>query len=263
MARWWNAATGGLSRAVALVKPRASSSSSPATASYHTIQAIPRDYTGNKMSARDRAQGRIPAVIFAQQFQELDPNSSTISENGSNISRTVSRKHLVTTERKQIHSILKSVEPNFFCSTTFQLQIRAGAGSSHLIESGTVLPIKVHKDAETGKILNLVFAWADSGSELKVDVPIVFKGEDRCPGILKGGRLNRIRSSLRYLCPAEHIPPKIEVDVSNLDVGDKILVHDIEVHPSLKLLNKNEKMPICKIVATVSESSEFADKLCM
>ncbi|XP_042494469.1 50S ribosomal protein L25 isoform X2 [Macadamia integrifolia] len=189
MARWWNAAAGELSRAVALSKPRASSSSS-ATISYHTIQAIPRDYTGSKIAARDRAQGRIPAVIFAQQFQELDPNESTISGDGSRISTTVSRKHLITTERKQIHSILKSVGPLFFCSTTFQLQIRAGAGSSHLLESGTVLPIKVHKDAETGKILNLVFAWANSGSELKVDVPIVFKGEDRCPGILKGNSLS-------------------------------------------------------------------------
>ena len=47
-----------------------------------------------------------------------------------------------------------------------------------------------------------------------------------------GGHLSRIRTSLKYLCLAEHIPPKIEVDVSNLDIGDRILIHDIEVPPS-------------------------------
>lgn len=34
--------------------------------------------------------------------------------------------------------------------------------------------------------MNLVFVWADDGTELKVDVPVVFKGEDVCPGLKKG-----------------------------------------------------------------------------
>ena len=71
-----------------------------------------------------------------------------------------------------------------------------------------------------------------------------------------GGYLNRIRPSLKFLCPAEHIPSKIEVDVSNLDIGDRILMHDVEVHPSLKLLSKNETMPVCKIVAAKLERAE-------
>jgi len=31
-----------------------------------------------------------------------------------------------------------------------------------------------------------VFVWADEGTELKVDVPVVFKGEENCPGLKKG-----------------------------------------------------------------------------
>lgn len=59
-----------------------------------------------------------------------------------------------------------------------------------------------------------------------------------------------IRKSLRYLCPAEHIPPKIEVDVSKLDIEDKLSIQDIKVDPAMKLLSKNEAMPVCKIMAT-------------
>lgn len=73
---------------------------------------------------------------------------------------------------------------------------------------------------------------------------------------ITGGSLNKIRASLKYLCPAEHIPQKIEVDVSKLDVGDRVLMQDVEVHPSMKLLSKNETMPICKIVATNFKNSE-------
>ena len=31
-----------------------------------------------------------------------------------------------------------------------------------------------------------MFAWADEGTEMKVDVPVVFKGEENCPGLKKG-----------------------------------------------------------------------------
>ncbi|KAL5752882.1 hypothetical protein ACOSP7_023070 [Xanthoceras sorbifolium] len=220
---------------------------SQASSSYHTIQAIPRECTGSRIAARDRAQGRIPAVVFSQNLLDKNPEN-----------RSPSRKQLLTTERKQIQAILKSVELPFFYSTTFPLQIRAGSGSSVLLDSGKVLPVKVHSNEATGSVYNLVFVWADDGTELKVDVPVVFKGEDNCPGLKKGGYLNRIRTTLKYLCPAEHIPPKIEVDVSNLDIGDRVLMHDVEVHPSLKLLSKNENMPICKITATNSENPEPA-----
>lgn len=43
-----------------------------------------------------------------------------------------------------------------------------------------------------GNILNLVFVWAEDGTKLKVDVPIVYKGEDVCPGLKKGWSSNLI-----------------------------------------------------------------------
>lgn len=103
------------------------------TRPYHTIQAIPRECTGSRVSDRDRQQGRIPAVVFSQSLLDKDPSR-----------RVSARKQLLTTEKKQIRSILKEVELPFFCSTTFQLQIRAGSGSSELIDSGRVLPIQVN-----------------------------------------------------------------------------------------------------------------------
>ncbi|MED6185307.1 hypothetical protein PIB30_055821 [Stylosanthes scabra] len=235
MAQWWRSAAGHL-RTVAAATRR--ESSSLRVSCYHTIQAIPREFSGSRVAARERTQGRIPAVVFYQNLLEKDP---AVRQTFS------SKKHLVTVERKQIKSILKSPDAFSFCSTRFPLQIRAGSGSSHLLESGTVLPIKIHRDEESGKILNMVFVWAEDGMDLKVDVPVVFKGEDVCRGVKKGGMLNKIRTSVKYLCPSEHIPSKIEVDVSNLDIEDRIFIRDIEVHPSLKLLSKNENMPICKV----------------
>ncbi|XP_078437494.1 ribosomal protein L25/Gln-tRNA synthetase, anti-codon-binding domain-containing protein [Wolffia australiana] len=201
--------------------------------SFYTIQAVPRENTGSRLAARERALGRIPAVVITQGDGEV-PESS--------------RKLLITANKKQIITLLKRVP--FFCSTTFQLQVRAGPGSSVLLQSGTVLPIKVHKREETGDVLNLVLAWAEKEASLKVDVPVVYKGEEECPALKKGGFLQKIRPSIRYLCPSEHIPPNVEVDLSRLDVSDRVLLRDVSVHPSLKLLSKNEAMPICKLTAS-------------
>ncbi|KAL2240315.1 UNVERIFIED_CONTAM: 50S ribosomal protein L25 [Sesamum indicum] len=230
MSKWCRAAAGVL-KATAETQSRRS---------YHTIQAVPRESSGHRISVRDRAQGRIPAVVFSQSYVQRDPNDPTSVVASS----LVSRKLLLTTERKQIQAILKNIQLPFFCSTTFPLQIRAGSGSSTILETR-----KIHRD-EDGKVLNLVFVWAEDGTQLKVDVPIVYKGEDVCPGIKKGGRLRQVRSSLKYLCPAEHIPAKIEVDLSNLDIEDRVSMHDVPIHPSLKLLSKNENIPVCKIIAT-------------
>ncbi|RID44058.1 hypothetical protein BRARA_I00879 [Brassica rapa] len=101
-----------------------------------------------------------------------------------------------------------------------KLQIRAGQGSSSLVESGQILPLKIHRDEESGKILK--FSIRNDGEQLKVDVPLVFKWLDNCPGIKKGGSLRSMRSSLKLIGPVEHMPSKIEVE----------------------LLSKNETLPV-------------------
>ena len=128
MAQWWRTAASHLRSTE--VNPL--SSFSLLRKHYHTIQAIPREITGRRVAAIDRKQGRIPAVVFFQDLLEKSPEA-----------RSTSRKQLLTVEKRQIKAVLNSIEAPFFCSTRFPLQIRAGSGSTHLLESGTVLPIKV------------------------------------------------------------------------------------------------------------------------
>lgn len=226
MLRWWRVRGGDALRTAATAMWRRNG-----TGGYHTIDAVFREHSGHRAASKERASGRIPAVV-------------TATGKGA----PISRKQLITFDKHQIESLLR--DSAFFTSTIFDLQILAGVRSTVVLQSGNVVPIKVHKNVETGQVLNMVVAWVDEGSEMKVHVPVVFNGEDTCPGLKKGGYLHKIRTSLKYLCPSEHIPQKIEVSIANLDIGDKICLHDIEVHPSLKLLSCNSKIPICKIHPT-------------
>lgn len=199
------------------------------------IQAIPRERAGRFFASKERKSGLVPSVVFEQEENGLD---------------AVRRKRLLSVERDQIHGLVNKIGQEFFLSRTFELEVLAGPRSSHLLERGRVVPRKVHRRPGTEEILDVVFVWAPKHAKLKVDVPLVFKGEDVCPGLRKGGYLNTIKKTIEYLCPADLIPPYIDIDLSNLDIGEKLHVRDVNVHPSLKLLSGDDSFPICKIMGT-------------
>lgn len=62
-----------------------------------------------------------------------------------------------------------------------------------------------------------------------------------------GSYLNTIKRTVKFLCPAEIVPPYIDVDLSELDVDQKILAGDLKVHPALKLIRSKDE-PVCKIM---------------
>lgn len=65
--------------------------------------------------------------------------------------------------------------------------------------------------------------------------------------------MNIIKRTVKYLCPADVIPPYIDVDLSELDVGQKIVAGNLKVHPALKLLRSKDEA-LCKIMgARVSD----------
>ncbi|MDX2229367.1 MAG: 50S ribosomal protein L25/general stress protein Ctc [Leptolyngbyaceae cyanobacterium bins.349] len=79
------------------------------------------------------------------------------------------------------------------------------------------------------------FAVAEHGS-LEVDVPLHFIGTAK--GIKEGGgSLDPSMNSLRVKCVAEKIPDFIEVDVSDLGVGDAMQVSQLSLPEGIEALN--------------------------
>ncbi|KAJ4979508.1 hypothetical protein NE237_010288 [Protea cynaroides] len=73
------------------------------------------------------------------------------------------------------------------------------------------------------------------------------QGDDVSPGLRKGAYMNTIKRTVQYLCPSDIVPPYVDVDLSELDVGQKLVMGDLKVHPALRLL-KSKDEPVCKIM---------------
>ncbi|PIA64902.1 hypothetical protein AQUCO_00100403v1 [Aquilegia coerulea] len=194
-----------------------------------TIVAIPREISGKNISAKLRKVGRVPSILFEQEK----------GEEGGN-------KRLIAVKANQIKKLVNHLGYSFFLSRLFDLEVRSDFDSEEIIEKIRVLPRKLHLHAGTDAVYNVTFLRAPSSALLKVDVPLVFRGEDVCPGLRKGAYLNTIKRTVKYLCPADIVPPYIDVDLSELDVGQKITRQDLKVHPALKLIQSKDEA-VCNV----------------
>ena len=74
-------------------------------------------------------------------------------------------------------------------------------------------------------ILHADFLLLNDQKEVKIDVPIKFKGN--APGVQKGGKLITKLRKIKIKSLPNKLPDYIEVDVSGLDLGKSVKVGDI------------------------------------
>ncbi|KAL6502377.1 hypothetical protein OROHE_024655 [Orobanche hederae] len=199
-----------------------------------TIHAIPRADSGTSISVKERRAGRVPSILF----------ESEDGQHGGN-------KRLISVQTNQIKKLVNHLGQSFFLSRLFDMEVRTEFGSGDIVEKVRVLPRK-----RTDAVLNVTFIRAPSSAWLKVDVPLLFRGDDVSPGLKKGSSLNIIKRTVKYLCPADIIPPYIDVDLSELDVGHKIVAGDLNVHPALKLLRSKDEAVVKIMGARVSDQKK-------
>jgi len=88
-------------------------------------------------------------------------------------------------------------------------------------------------------ILHIDFNQISLTKEIEVKVPIIAKGE--AEGVKQeGGVLAQILWELEVKCLPTMIPEKIEVNVSNMKIGDSVYVKDLVVPESAKILSDKE-----------------------
>lgn len=61
-----------------------------------------------------------------------------------------------------------------------------------------------------------------------------------------------MRRTVPFKGPASVLPPSLPVDLSSLDVGQKVTLRDLQVHPLMQLCIKDASLPVCKIAGSRS-----------
>jgi len=69
--------------------------------------------------------------------------------------------------------------------------------------------------------------------KIRVKIPVTVKGKPR--GVEEGGILQIIRRELEILCLPTEIPETIEIDITDLDIGDSIHVKEIPLQGDIEI----------------------------
>jgi len=91
------------------------------------------------------------------------------------------------------------------------------------------------------QILHMDFQRVVAGAELQINVPLHFIGEDICPGVkTEAGIVSHNENEVAVACRPRDIPDFIEVDMSNLHVGESVHLSSLKMPEGVRLVDLKE-----------------------
>jgi large subunit ribosomal protein L25 len=123
----------------------------------------------------------------------------------------------------------------------------------------TAVVKQVQSSPVTGKYLHIDFYEISLSEEIVVKVPVEVTG--RSKGVERGGLLQLVRHELEISCLPADMPDKIEVDVTNLDIGDSIHIGDIDLGDKGRLLADTGLTVTTVVAPTVVEEEVPEEEL--
>lgn len=183
------------------------------------VEAEPRESGSSNVARRLRRERQLPAVVYGGQGESLP----------------------ITLDPREITTILKSESGR---NTLFQL--RVGGGSP---ETVMIFDLQIDPMTRTLQHADLVRIAMDR--QIQVDVHIELLGEPL--GVRKdGGVLDHSLRMVEVECLPGDIPEVLEIDVSELEIGDSVSVEDLPVPPGVRILAAPERN-VASVVPPVSE----------
>ena len=161
------------------------------------LKAQIRKTVGNGPARTLRREGKVPAVLYGPKAEPV----------------------LLSIESKDFEQILKEASVG---SVLLNLQIQNGKTSTR---SAMIKELQIHP--VSGSFLHVDFYEIDMQKKITAKVQVVAKGHS--VGVELGGLLQYVRRELEVLCLPTAIPEAIEVDITDLDIGDSIHVDDISL----------------------------------
>ena len=179
------------------------------------LNVTKREQTGSLRMKRLRQTGQIPAILYGH------------GEGGVMLS--VSERDLNKAIDHGSHIV----------------DLKGGANESALIK-------EVQWDALGIKVLHLDLTRVDATEAVEVTLPIELKGD--AAGTRQGGTLNFHQHQLTIMCPANVLPDKLEVKISELEVDESITAADVKL-PAGATLAEDGHTPIvsCSVVTETAE----------
>ena len=167
------------------------------------LKAQVRKTTGKGPARTLRREGRIPAVLYGPKTDAM----------------------MLSIDFKEFEQIVKKTNVG---SVLLNLQIQNGETLTRpaMIKELQTNPV-------SGAFVHVDFYEIDMQRKINVSVPVVTRGKS--VGVEEGGMLQIVRREIELFCLPTAIPESIEVDISDLTIGDSIHIREIALPGDVEL----------------------------
>ena len=190
---------------------------------HHTIQLNVKPRTEfHRSSLRElRQNGRIPAVVYGGESENL----------------------AVHVDVKQLVKVARTGRSEFF---------------DLKVEGGETLPVLI-KDIQQrkGQIIHADFQQVSKNKPIRVKIPLSFTGTAQ--GTKVGGILQFQATELDVEGLPDQLPASLEIDITSLDVGDKLTAGEIKLPEGITLHAQPEELLAVVLQQAVNTAEEEAD----
>lgn len=190
------------------------------------VSARERTTTGGVRSLRQ--SGMVPGVVYGNDREPA----------------------LVAVDRRVV---IKELNRGGFMGRVYELQLDG--------RKQRCLPRDVQLHPVSDAPLHVDFLRLADDAKIAVMVPVHFANEELSDGLKRGGVLNIVRHEVELLCPNDHIPEFIEIDLTGTDIGDSLKISDVKLPGDVEATITDRDFTIATITgssAVVDEAAEAA-----
>jgi large subunit ribosomal protein L25 len=161
------------------------------------LVAQERTGTGKGAARQARRAGMVPGIVFGGDKEPLPINVP-------------------------FNMLIKKLREGRFKSTLFNLKVEGQ-------EDVRVICRDVQRHVVKDLPTHIDFMRLRRTSQVKLFIHVQVEGEDKSPGLRKGGVLTLIRPEVELWVTAGDIPDHITIDVSEIEIGDNVTISSVKL----------------------------------
>lgn len=184
------------------------------------LKASVRSHTGKKGAKECRGRGLVPGILYGKGEQPAP----------------------LAVDPKELNRVMHTHAGS---NVIIKLSVDGGKG-----EAATVVVKELQMDTINGTMTHVDFCHISLDEIIRTVVPFKVVGE--APGVKQGGMLEHLLWELEIESLPLNIPDSIQVDVSEMQMGDSIAVSDLKIPDGITVLTDWDT-PVMAIVAPKAE----------
>jgi len=188
-----------------------------------------RTTVGNGPARRLRQTGQIPAVLYGPKTESV----------------------LLSVNKKDLDLVLKKGR-----SGQIILNLVIQNNGETYTRPAMIKELQVHPVSRN--YLHIDFYEIDMDRKITVGVQVVITGTS--VGVERGGILQIIRRELEVKCLPFEVPESIEIDVTDLDMGDSVHVKDISLDGEVEFLGESNLTVVTILMPKIEEEPEAEEE---